>query len=273
MTLLNNKFTPISQVTNNRINSLSGSEIEVLTSDISSLTQIEKKFIEEHLVEIAKGIESTYPANIVAKKIYRTLCKFDKTSSTVIGQKDPRINSGFAAEFFLICILRDNEFAQQFCYRNLEENSAKKGFDGLYARDGEMWLVESKSTHTAGNTHQTTITRAYDGITDQLDGNTSNDPWENAASHVKNATSNMSLVARLEQYSIDYMSGNYRKLSDSNLIIGSTVVNENCNDSGNGVQNIDSYIATHQTLYEKIVAINLSDQQIFIDVMEEIANG
>lgn len=273
MTLLNNKFTPISQITNNRINSLSGSEIEVLTSDISSLTQIEKKFIEEHLVEIAKGIGSTYPANIVAEKIYRTLCKFDRTSSTVIGQKDPRINSGFAAEFFLVCILRDNDFKQQFCYRNLEENSAKKGFDGVYTKGDELWLVESKSTNSSDCMHQTTIQRAYDGITKQLNGNTSNDPWENAASHVKNSTSDKSLVARLEKYSTDYMKENYRKLSDCNLIIGSTVVSEDICASAKSIQNIDKYIHKHRTMNEKIVAINLKKQQIFIDVMEEIKNG
>lgn len=273
MTLLNNQFVPISNITGNCVNSLSDSEIELLISDISSLTQDEKKFIENHLVEISKGLGSPYPVKTIANKIYQTLCKFDRTTPTVTGLKDPRINSGFAAEFFLICILRDNNFEQQFCYRNLEENSAKKGFDGVYTKHGEIWLVESKSTHTYGNNHKTTIKRAYDGINDQLSGNTSNDPWENAVSHVKASTSDKSLEAKLVKYSVDYMNEDYIKLSESNLIIGSTVVKQNLGNYYNDVQNIEDCIKNHKTMNEKIVAINLSDQQIFIDVMEEIANG
>ncbi|CYU60895.1 MULTISPECIES: hypothetical protein [Streptococcus] len=270
MPLLNNRFEPISQVTisSNPVLSLSKNEVEVLNAAIPDLTQSEKEFIKEALVEIAKGKNSTYPVEIIARKIYLNLLKKDRVASTVTGFKDPRINSGFAAEFFLICILRDNGFEQQFCYKNLEENSPKKGFDGVYTRGSEVWLVESKSTHTG--THKDTIDRAYKGISDQLEGRTSNDPWENAASHVRVATANKSLVAKLEKLSVDYMNQNNKKLSECNLIIGSTVV---APLPSNNVSNIHNYIGGHQTWNEKIVVVDLSSQQIFIDIMEEIANG
>ena len=272
MSLLGNLFNPISNDLTNPVNSQSGNNIQLLSADLSRLTSVEKDFIATNLVNISKGPNSSYSVATIAKKICLTLGTFDKATNSVIEPIDPKRNSGFAAEFFLICILLDNGFEQHFCYRNLEENSPKKGFDGLYVKNGEKWIVESKSTHTS-DTHRTTIRRAYNSISNQLEGRTNNDPWENAASHAKSSRNNQSLVLELEELSEKYMDGEYESLSNCNLIIGSTVIDQNISGTPSDIQRIIELVRLHETCNEKIVTVNLDNQQIFIDVMEEIANG
>lgn len=272
MSLLRNSFNSISNDLTNPVNSQSGNNIEILSADVPQITRVEKAFIKTNLVNISKGTNSLYSVETIARKICSTLGKFDKTTNSVIEPIDPSRNSGFAAEFFLICILLDNGFEQHFCYRNLEENSPKKGFDGLYVKNGEKWIVESKSTHTS-DTHRTTIRRAYNSIFDQLEGRTNNDPWENAASHAKSSRNDLSLVHELEELSEKYMEGEYESLSNCNLIIGSTVIDQNISGTPSDIQRIIELVKSHETFNEKIVTVNLDNQQIFIDVMEEIANG
>ena len=62
-----------------------------------------------------------------------------------------------------------NTVKQEFLFFNLEENSIKKGFDGLFSKDSETFLVESKSGTilTKGISHRTKLKTAY---TDSLSG-------------------------------------------------------------------------------------------------------
>lgn len=272
MSLLRNSFNSISNDLTNPVNSQSGNNIEILSADVPQITRVEKAFIKTNLVNISKGTNSSYSVETIARKICSALGKFDKTTNSVIEPIDPSRNSGFAAEFFLICILLDNGFEQHFCYRNLEENSPKKGFDGLYLKNGEKWIVESKSTHTS-NTHRTTIKRAYKSISNQLEGKTNNDPWENAATHAKSSRNNQSLILELEDLSEKYMNGEYESISKCNLIIGSTVIEQSISGPPSDIQRIIELVKEHEACNEKIVTVNLDNQQIFIDVMEEIANG
>lgn len=274
MTLINSRFQQISNfLDNNQTSNLAIKNIEALVSDIQVLTSSEKEYIEKNLVEISKGIDSNFDANIIADKICSTLGNYDSVAKTVLEPINVSRNSGFAAEFFLICILRNNGFEQNFCYRNLEENSPKKGFDGLYTKNNENWLVESKSAHSQNFNHLTTIKRAYSSLSQQLSGETNNDPWENAATHAKVSRGNKSLVKSLEELSMNHNKGKFFKMSDCNLIIGSTIVRKNNIGIPTNIQEIIDNISTHGTKKEKVVMINLEYQNIFLEVMKEIANG
>ncbi|KXT80415.1 hypothetical protein [Streptococcus oralis] len=269
--LLGNEFKPISQVTSpsTLLNSKPGKELEVLVAVLQEeLTEDEFAFIQTKLVEIAKGVDSTFSCETVALKIYNSLFKSGNLGAKTLKSRKHII--GFAAEFFLICILREQGYQQEFCYRNLEENSAKKGFDGLYSKDDEMWLVESKSTYSE-ETHESRIVAAYNGLNSQLSGQTSNDPWENAASHAKNARPNNSLTKRLEEYSESYMNGNFITISDSNIILGSTVVNEELVALGDEIH-FHNYVEKHQARKENIIAINLTSEDLFIKLLERLKN-
>lgn len=272
--LLNNKFDLISKISKSskQINSLSGNEIEIANVSIDELSDIEIDFIKENLVAISEKAETSYTLAKVAKKIYENLFKDYRTN----GKSKPKnrgIISGFASEFFLICFLRDNSYEQFFCYRNLEENSAKKGFDGLYLKDDEVWLVESKSSFKGhNNSHKETIRKAYDGISNQLSGKTSNNPWENAANHTYMKKAPKPLTAQLEEISMRYEEDNFKTIDKCNIILGSTVIDENVLLSEQDIGNIDNYIKKHKSQNEKIVAINLKHENIFINIMEELKN-
>ena len=175
--------------------------------------------------------------------------------------------------FFLICILKQSGFEQRFCYKNLEENSAKKGFDGLYKHNSEIWLVESKSSYTGhNNSHKNTIKKAYDGISNQLSGKTSNDPWENAANHSK-VWGDGSLVKKLESLSMDYVSGNYKLIDECSVILGTTLVKSDRALVEKDKEKIYEYVVDHKALNEKIVAINLLKNDIFLDILRVIKDG
>lgn len=67
--------------------------------------------------------------------------------------------------------MRTKGFSQEYCFRNLEENSAKKGFDGLVLEGEKFWLLESKSSQIGhNNSHRNTVYRAYKGLEKQLSG-------------------------------------------------------------------------------------------------------
>lgn len=53
-----------------------------------------------------------------------------------LARLDINKRNGAISEFLLICILLWKKvFSQEYCFKNLEENSAKKGFDGLVIKE------------------------------------------------------------------------------------------------------------------------------------------
>lgn len=62
-------------------------------------------------------------------------------------------------------------------------------------------------------------------------------------------------------------------MSDCNVIIGSTIVRKSTVGIPSNIQEIIDNISIHETKKEKVVMINLEDQNIFLEVMKEIANG
>lgn len=233
---------------------------------IEFLSDEEKEYIFNNIKEISYGKESSYTFKVVAIKL-----------RDFFSSKSEEIKLGASAEFFLSCILRENGFDQAYCFRNLEEGSIKKGFDGLYLKDGEMWLLESKSSSTGNvhkNKHQHTIKKAYDGLCDFIEGKGSNDPWENAANHAKVFGSSTSLVKRLERISADYTNENYALISDQNFILGSTIVSEDTNLIESTKDKIYEYIEKHTPKKELVITINLADIEILINFIEErLKNG
>lgn len=239
--------------------------IEMVITDIQFFSDDEKQYIEENLVEIAKGRDSNFPVKTIAKKILKFMS----------GQDIKTIN-GAAAEFFLVCILRKQGYSQEYCYRNLEENSIKKGFDGVFIKDDVLWLAESKSSDSLtvhDNKHQVTISKAYRGISKQLCGGGTNDPWENAANHARATRSSDALIKRLTQLSVDYTDDNYQSIEKSNVILGSTVIATNISMINKETSIIEGYLNNHVANNELVVVVNLRDSQILTQFLEEVGDG
>lgn len=238
-------------------------EIQVIVFDV--LSDDDKKYIKDNLVKIAKGNNSTYPLKIIAKKL-----------NTMLDKQTTDNKHGLTAEFFQAIILKKLGFKQEYAYSNLEENSAKKGFDGLFTDSNHIiWLLESKSSYTESShhrKHKVTIDRAYNGLTNMLSGNTSNDPWENAVSHAKTVDSNKSLIQQLVDISVDYTNDKFIKMEDSNIILGSAIIHENVNEIKNDSVCMEQYANNHTAKNEKVSAITFSKPELLLDFLEELAN-
>lgn len=239
--------------------------IQIIVVDIDVIYDVEKEYISQNLVEISKGKGSSYPAKIIAKKLINILERQTENNKV-----------GLPAEFLQTVIIRNQGFEQEHLFINLEENSAKKGFDGLFKKDGKIWILESKSSYTLNqhmNKHKVTIDRAYKGISKSLSGQTSNDPWENAVSHAKSANPSDSLVKKLEQFSIDYVDEKFVKIQDSNLLLGSSVIANDISIIEKDIGSVQNYLQNHVSNQEIVIVMNLKSIDIFMEILEEIANG
>lgn len=244
--------------------SIDKKNIELILSEIISLTNEDKEYMKENMVEISQGASSYYPVKTVVRKI-----------SEFMEKQSQNTKNGAISEFFLVCILRNQEFEQEYCYRNLEENSIKKGFDGVFTKNGELWLTESKSSYTTEShnyEHKSTIVRAYKGISDQLEGKTSNDPWENAVSHSRLAKSSESLIKKLSELSINYTEKKFSNIKFHNVILGSTIISERTDLINCDCSRLNDCLKDHEASKEFVVLINLKSISIFTNFIEEVLN-
>ena len=240
---------------------------EIIVVDLPSISSSDKDYIAKNLVEISKGKSSLYSAGTIANK----LSEFLKNQSA-------DTKKGAVAEFYITCIIRNHNYEQNHCYRNLEEGSVKKGFDGLFLFDNDVWLMESKSTNTYSvhnYKHKTTINKAYVAINDMLSGKTTNDPWENAESHARITASNKAnnnLIKKLTQLSANYTNKQFVTISSQNLILGSTIFADNISQIENNIASIQTYLVNHQSKSELVICLNVEDADVvfFEKVLEEI---
>lgn len=144
-------------------------------------------------------------------------------------KKDNRAKNGFVAEFICHLYLRHIRFEQYSLFKNLEENrGVKKGFDGMYFFNDEMWVVESKSTEDINKTHQSKINDAYNDIKNRLETTEEdkvNDPWENALNHLdrRSMKYNESLLNNVKKLSTDFINNVKHNVEEYNIIPCSTI--------------------------------------------------
>lgn len=168
------------------------------------------QLLDQHILYIHQGKTDRYTAKYVKEKLKDFIVK--QTSNN---------KKGAVAEIFTHLLLKLLHFEQRCCFKNLEENSMKKGFDGVYVQDNEIWFMESKSTESIS--HHLNINIAIRDITEKITKCTSNDPWANALFHAERLDSEAKLKDKLEALSIGFSEGIYPKFSDFNIIPSSTV--------------------------------------------------
>lgn len=90
---------------------------DILIKNITELTSEDETYIVENLVEISKGRNSNYNLYTIVVKMLQFL-----------ENQTEKIRYGAISEFFVLKTLKEEKFRQEYCFRNLEENSIKKGF-------------------------------------------------------------------------------------------------------------------------------------------------
>ncbi|MFB2803707.1 hypothetical protein [Shewanella seohaensis] len=144
--------------------------------DIKDITVETKKLLDKHLIAICEG-DSDTELPLVKKRLM-----------SFLESKKEDTQMGAVAEFLVHLYLNQLKFKQEFLFFNLEENSIKKGFDGLFSKDSEIYLVESKSGSILSKdiSHKNKIISAYSDLEKYVSGKSkkgNNNPWKNAYNH------------------------------------------------------------------------------------------
>jgi hypothetical protein len=153
------------------------------------------------------------------KRVKRRIIKF------LTPKKDTDLEIGAVAEFFVHLYLSKCGLRPKFLISNLEENSLKKGFDGLYIYKDEEWLCESKSGSLVSKSvdHGSKVREAYKGLKDKLAGKDPNNPWSNALRHAQIAGAEKNIQKKILALSDQFEDNQFHKIDDFNVIPCSTV--------------------------------------------------
>lgn len=188
------------------ISDYSKEDCKIVYIDIAFIDSTFEAFIDKYIVDIcfrdrAFSIEK-------AKKYIRDF----------IDKKDPDRKKGAVAEFFLHLYLNSIEMEQECLFKNLEENSPKKGFDGVYKDSAQdIWFIESKSGSAGSCSHKGKVQEAYRDLKDKFSSTTSNDPWLNAYNHLRMINPSDSLLDKFRILSDDYDSGKSVDITEYNI--------------------------------------------------------
>ena len=250
--------------------------IEISSSDIQetsdrkfihfvNIQDIDEKLqslIDENIASIWDGDFGT-PIDVVKTEIFN----FFKT-------KNDDIKKGAVAEFIIHLYLKVCGFRQECLFKNLEEGSIKKGFDGYYSFSNEEWIMESKSgsIDTDGISHKKKIKEAYDDLKDKIEGKVTNNPWSNAYNHAIVAGTSTDILTNIKKLSINYVRKKFPDIRTLNIIPSSTIYY-------NGVWDDNLVKPAHDTIsqlserfiYKKIniICVNKKSIDMLIDQMTQ----
>ncbi len=191
----------------------SENNIQISVIDIEAITDELKEFIDENIHQICLGEDGNL-----------STIKLD-LKKRIEGWGDQNKTIGSIAEFFVHLYLRYYGYKQECLFFNLEENSMKKGFDGLYSIENELWFMESKSglITTSGITHASKIKEAYNDVKTKITTDVSNNPWLNAYNHARIVGTKKNLRDNLKRLSDDFINKQYQNIEDKNIIPCATI--------------------------------------------------
>lgn len=230
-------------------------------------TQGLKELIDKHFITICHGEKSLDEIPDIKLEIKDYLIKKNKS------QKIGAISEFFAHLYFI-----NKGYKQECLFLNLEENSAKKGFDGVYSKDDSILILESKSrSFNKSVAHNSNIKVAYEDLKNKFIGKTKkgvkNNPWRNAYNHAahKDVNSSEKLQDKLREISKEYQQKKYKDIAFFNIIPCSTIIDEIKLDSDKKdkvIKKIQKLILTFK--YKSIIAIAISNRiyKFFIDYLE-----
>lgn len=193
-----------------------------------------------------------------SRKISLELTK-QKLKEWLKSKKGSTLHNGIIAEFLVHLVLNNMHYEPRFLFQSLEDAGVKRAFDGLYEKNSEMWLVESKSGSSLSKeiSHSGKIKEAYKDIDKKLSGKAkaanspAYDPWNNAYNHASHGDvkSPDSLKDRINLLSKNYQSGEYENICNHNIIPCSTIFySQTCE-----IDKHDKLIITIENIMETLV--------------------
>ncbi|MGC9627810.1 UNVERIFIED_CONTAM: hypothetical protein KWF18_12155 [Acinetobacter pittii] len=227
------------------------------------------ELINKYLTRICEG-EPDDEEQTDVPRVMRRLHKFLLT-------KNETTKMGAIAEFFIHLYLNDSNYKQEFLFFNLEEKSIKKGFDGVFTKSDEIYILESKSGNesTSGISHLAKVKEAYRDLKKYFDGSSEkggNNPWRNAYNHASHGDikARDSLKKQIRTLANLYDDEEYTDIKDYNIIPCSTIfLNENWNEEHiNNFINSSEYVSSLEAKSVNVIILTKLDMLNFINFLE-----
>lgn len=185
--------------------------LKISVFDVPDITGTTRDIIDQEISNICKGNNQT-DLLLVKKELKR------RSSNWSDSQK-----MGAVAEFFIHLYMKIEDYKQEFLFFNLEESSFKKGFDGLYTKGEDYWIMESKSGENT--VHKSKVREAFNDLYNKITTNVDNNPWQNAYNHAahRDVGSAERLLTDLRRMGEDFENDRYQNIEEQNIMPCATV--------------------------------------------------
>ena len=189
-------------------------EIQLTIIDIANINEV-KQILDLYLVSICEGDSDTELHEIKEQII------------DLFNNKDNDWKMGAVAELFIHLYMNTAGFKQECMFFNLEERSIKKGFDGLYSKEKEIWVMESKSGSISSNeiSHAKKVRLAITDLENKISGGATNNPWRNAYNHACHCDikTDQEILKFIRDHSKQYQQNIYHDIKNFNTIPCGTI--------------------------------------------------
>lgn len=171
-----------------------------------------EKIIDKHIVDIC-----------FADSFFTIQEAKDELKIFLKNEKQER-REGAIAEFLIYVFMKYKGYQQECLCINLEENSPKKGFDGVYLDNNNvLWYMESKSGSNISTTHKAKVEEAYRCLHDKFSNTKSNSPWKNALNHAKVVGVSNNILDEFRKYTREYKMHISHNIEEFNIMPCGTV--------------------------------------------------
>lgn len=249
--------------------------ISIYVIDIKEMSIELKNKIDEHILRIWEG-RNSYGTTINDVKLKIKNFLRNKLNENPEQDSLNDIYMGAVAEFFIHIFLNDIGLEQECTFKNLEERSIKKGFDGYYSDDAKTWIMESKSglSTSAGGSHKDKLSEAYRQLRHKITTCDENDnnPWENAFNHAKVVDARDSILQQLKKLSNQFENRQINNdIKDFNLIPCSTIFyfEDWDEDRENIISKAKDFASRRSYSNMIIICINKLSMNLLINYLEE----
>lgn len=229
----------------------------LILNDLSEISEL----IEKEMSDIWNPVIN-YSFAEVKREIYK-----------LILSKNDKQKRGICAEFFMHIFLRYIGYTQECLFSNLEENSMKKGFDGVYEFSNDFWIAESKCGNKVKIKHKDKIREALDDIETKVSDTSRNNPWQNAVNHIvirhNGNDYNNSLSKRIANLSKEYADNIPHTSSEFNLIPTSTLFINDYQSDDDIKKDIEAILVGRKIKKMAVLCINNNIYNEFIKYLEE----
>jgi len=184
-----------------------------------------RSLLDENLVSVTEGEHSSSSLEDVKRRIVDL---FANKQSKILGEYS-NWEMGAVAELFIHLYIKTMGLRQECMFFNLEDRSAKKGFDGYYTQGEQHWIMESKSGSiaTAGITHEAKLKEALNDLKEKFTGTgtSRNNPWREAYNHASHVDVRTAGAIRnyIKDLATEYTSGVFHVPAEFNVIPCATI--------------------------------------------------